>query len=146
MHHPQASKIQPQWQCLEPIRDFLLSRRPLHDIQKCLMLLPIPRRVVIPQEVSGPVWIRSYPRDRVELMITENALRTPRFHHRPHDPHSLELFRAPIDEVADKNSHAIRMTPRATPSGIAQAQEEQSQLVVLTVEIADDIEPFHLPV
>ena len=140
MNHPQAAKIQPQRQCPEPIRDFLLSRRPLDNVQKCLMLLPIPRRVMIPQEVSRPIWIWSHPRDRVELMVTENALRTPRFRHRPHDPHSLELFRAPIDEVADKHSRAVRMTPRATPFGIAQAQEQQNQLVVLAMEVADDIE------
>ncbi len=74
MYDPQSRKIQPRRQGLEPVRDFLLPVRSFDDVQKRLMLLPIPRLVMVPQELSRVIRVRSHPRNRIEFMIAENAL------------------------------------------------------------------------
>src|SRR6202166_4340056 len=78
VHDTQARKIQPQRQCLEPIRDFLLPRRSFDYVQKPLMLLPIPLLVMVPQELSRMVRVWSHPRNGIEFMIAQNGPSRPR--------------------------------------------------------------------
>jgi len=53
MHDSHRPKIQPQRQCLEPIRDLPLAGSALHLVQECLVLRPISGLVMISQELAG---------------------------------------------------------------------------------------------
>src|SRR5579859_5295123 len=139
MHHAKSTEIQPQRQRSEPIGNFLLQRRPFDDVQEGLMLRPVPRLVVIPQEAPGPVRIRSYPGNRVELMITENAARSTGLHHSPHQSDGLELLRSAVDQVADKYGGALGVPENGARLRIAEDGQEGCKLVKFTVDIAYDI-------
>src|ERR1700676_1488348 len=139
MHHAQPREIQPQRQRLKPIRDLLLPRCSFDDIQERLMLLAIPRLVMIPQELARVLGIRSHPRDGVKLMIAQNALRRTRFNHRSNQVNGLHLLGSAIDEIADEDRGAVRMTPSAGGFGIAELQKECDQFIELAVDIADDV-------
>ena len=70
-------KIQPERQRPEPIGYLLLSVRSLDDVQERLMLLPVPRLVMIPQEFARPLQIGCHPCDSVELVITQDTAAAP---------------------------------------------------------------------
>jgi hypothetical protein len=103
------------------------------------MLHPIPRLVMIPQEVPWAVRIRSHPRYRIELMIAENAPSRTGLHHLPHQANGLELLRSAVDQIADKYSSTLGVTPNAGRLGITEHAQEGSKLVEFTVDIAYDV-------
>src|ERR1700722_228265 len=144
MYDPQTRQFQPERQCFEPIGDVLLPGRPLNHVQKRLMLLPIPRLVMIPQELSRMQKVRGHPRDRIEFAIAQNTLGRARVDHAPNEIHRLQLLRSAINQVSYKYRCAISVTPNAVGCRIAEMVKEPRKLIELPVHIADDIESHGL--
>ena len=109
MHDSHRPKIQPQRQCLEPIRDLPLPGSALHLVQKCLVLRPISGLVMISQELAGVLRIRRHPGDGVELVIPHDAERRARLHHAPHEIDRRQLLRSTIHQIPDENRRAAGM-------------------------------------
>ena len=84
------------------------------------MLRSIPRLVMIPKEVPGPIRIRSDPRNRIDLMIAENATSRAGLHHPPHQADGLELLRSAVDQITDKYGGTLGVTPDAARLGITE--------------------------
>lgn len=59
---------------------------------------------------------RIWPGDGVELVIAEHATRRAGLDHRPHDGEGFKLMRLPVDQIADEDGDARRMTPHAALS------------------------------
>jgi hypothetical protein len=84
------------------------------------MLHPISRLMMIPQEMSRPVRIRTYPRNRIELMIAENAPSRTGFYHPSHQADGLELLRSAVDQITYEYGGALGVTPNAAGLDIAE--------------------------
>src|ERR1022692_649326 len=114
VHNAQAPKIQPHRQGLEPGDEVLMPRRILADLpQERLVLLSIALLTVRPQKPIRSERIPCHPRNRIELMVTEDAPRGSRLYHGPHELHRLDLLRPTINKIANKYSRADRMPPDA---------------------------------
>src|SRR5882757_8730442 len=85
------------------------------------------------------LWIRRHPRDRVEFMISHDALGGPCSHHRSYQLNRSQLLGTAIDQIAHENRRSIRMTPSAGALLIAHMPKQRDQLVVLTMHIADNV-------
>src|SRR5277367_1263971 len=83
--------------------------------------------------------IRSHPRNRIEFMIAHDASSRARIHHAPHEIHRRQLFRTPIDQIADEGRRPRRMAVSPLGIGIAKMHKERNQFVVLAVYVAYDV-------
>jgi hypothetical protein len=75
------------------------------------MLLAIPGFVVIPEVMSGPFRVRRNPRNGVEFVIAEKALRAPGLNHASDDAHRLELLWPAVDQITQENGCPLGMPP-----------------------------------
>ena len=94
---------------------------------------------MISQEFARMLWIRRHPRNGIEFMITQNALRRTRFNHPAHQSDRLHLLGSSVDQVAYESRSALRMTPNRTRFGIAEVPKECDQFVALAMDVADDV-------
>src|SRR5438105_3023881 len=98
------------------------------------MLRPIPRLVMVPQEVPRPVRIRGHPCNRVEFMITENASARTGLHHPSHEADGLELIWSAVDQITDEHGGTLVVTPNAGRLRIAEHVQKGGELLEFAVD------------
>jgi hypothetical protein len=59
--------------------------------------------------------------------------------HAAHNLNRADLRRTAVDEVSDKDSLSMRVTPRAGHVAIAERAQQRLQLVCVPVDVADDV-------
>ena len=106
------------------------------------MLGPIAAAAMLPEIFSRRIWIGRRPGNGVKLVIAKNAARRASIDHPPHDIDGRHLARAAIDEVANENRGALRVTPRTLRFAIAEHFEQAEEFFGMPVDVADDVERF----
>ena len=117
MDDPQCRQVEPKRQGQEPVDGFLVPGRACDLGQEGRVLLiifvAVLQRMVATQIFAGRAGVRQEPGDGVELVVAHDRLGAARIDHAPDQIDRIELARAAVDKVADKNGLPRRVTPGA---------------------------------
>lgn len=83
--------------------------------------------------------VRGRPGDGIEFVVAHGGARRSRIEHVAHQLQRPKLTRAAVDKVANEDSCAGRVSPRALAVCIAKRSEQGLQPVGVTVDVSNDV-------